>query len=83
MTTVAAEFNYDIFYVCCKLFQLSTTKPIATQLDSLISKVHIPMTISTGFGFAINGLFVESNNGSPGQMLINKRLPGDGCYSLT
>lgn len=45
MTTVAAEFNYDIFYICCKLFQLSTAKPIATQLASLISKVLIPMTI--------------------------------------
>lgn len=40
MTTVAAEFNYDIFYICCKLFQLSTTKPIATQLASSIFKVH-------------------------------------------
>ncbi len=78
MTTVASEFNYDIFYICCKLFQLSTTKPIATQLASLISKVLIPMTISTGFGFAINSLFVESNNGCPGQMFINKRLPSTG-----
>lgn len=31
------------------------------------------MTISTGFGLAINCLFVESNNGSPCQMFINKR----------